>query len=219
MFGCLRRLGCLVIILAAAFAAWFWYARVPSSATTRGSASGGATAASVVWEPLSQANAERGRIAVQSLSQRAGPVFANLTPSEAASYIFLVAAKQLPPSARNVEASAVDNRLRVRAEVLTRDFGGPSVLGPLASLLGDRDTVQFGGSIHVIRPGTGEFVVEEMRFGQAPIPSLLIPRLISRFRKKNVEGVSDRGLPMKMPDYISDVRIQNGKITLYKSVQ
>jgi hypothetical protein len=218
MFGCIRRLGCLLIILAAAFAAWYWYARVPPSATQHGAA-GAAGAASAAWEPLSQANAERGRLAVESLSQRAGPVFANLSPSEAASYIFLVAAKQLPPSARSVEASAVESRLRVRAEVSPRDFGGPSVLGPLASLMGDMDTVQFGGSIHVIRPGTGEFVVEEMRFGQAPIPGLLIPRLISHFRRNNVEGVSDRGLPMKLPDYISDVRIQNGKITLYKSVQ
>ena len=29
----------------------------------------------------------------------------------------------------------------------------------------------------------------------------------------------DRGLPMQMPEYISDVRIENGKITLYKSVK
>jgi len=91
-------------------------------------------------------------------------------------------------------------------------------LGPLASLIGDRDTVQLGGTIHVIRPGLGEFVVEEMKFGQAPIPGLLIPRLVSHFRRGNVDGISDRGLPMKMPSYISDVRIENGRITLYKSV-
>jgi len=156
---------------------------------------------------------------VATLSQRSGPVFANLTPSQAASYIFLVAARQLPPSARNIEASAIDNLLRVRAEVALRDLGGAAALGPLASLLGDRDTVEFGGTIQVLRPGQGEFVIQEMRIGQAPIPSLLIPRLVSRFRKSTVEGLSDRGLPMKMPPYISDVRIQNGKITLYKSVQ
>lgn len=214
MFGCLRKLGCLVILLIAAAAVWYWYARVPSPAGKRTSA-----AATQVWEPLSEPNAVAGGRVVASLSQRSGPVFANLTPSQAASYIFLVAAKQLPPSARNIEASAVDNLLRVRAEVALRDLGGSAVLGPLASLLGDRDTVEFGGTIQVLRPGQGEFVIQEMRIGQAPIPSLLIPRLVSRFRKSTVEGLSDRGLPMKMPPFISDVRIQNGKITLYKSVQ
>ena len=38
-------------------------------------------------------------------------------------------------------------------------------------------------------------------------------------RSKPVEGISENGLPMVMPAYISDVRISNGKITLYKSVQ
>jgi hypothetical protein len=36
---------------------------------------------------------------------------------------------------------------------------------------------------------------------------------------KNVEGISPSGLPMLMPPYISDVRVANGKITLYKSVK
>jgi hypothetical protein len=214
MFGCLRKLGCLVFLLIAAGAAWYWYARVPAPAARHTSSS-----STQVWEPLSQPSAVAGGRAVVSLSQRSGPVFANLTPAQAASYIFLVAARQLPPSARKIEASAVDNLLRVRAEVALRDLGGPAVLGPVASLFGDRDTVEFGGSIQVLRPGQGEFIIQEMRVGQAPIPSLLIPRLVSRFRKSTVEGLSDRGLPMKIPPYISDVRIQNGKITLYKSVE
>lgn len=214
MFGCLRRVGCLIVILAAGVAAWYWYARVPSGGTRHPAA-----AANAGWEPLSPASAEAGRRAVESLSQRTGPVFANLTPAQAASYIFLVAAKTLPASAQKIEASSVDNRLRVRAEVALRELGGSSVLGPLAMLMGDRDTVEFGGSIHVLRPGAGEFSVDEMRVGQAPIPGVLIPRLIARFRKGSVAGMSDRGLPMKLPGYISDVRIQTGKVTLYKSVQ
>lgn len=215
MFGCLRRLGCLVVIIAG-LGAWYFYTHLggsrpePSKRADASARSG--------WEPLTPADGERGRRAVESLSQRAGPVFVNITAAEAASYIFLAATRQLPASARNIQAIAVNDRLRVRAEVSLKDFGGAAVLGPLASLIGDRDTVQLGGTIHVIRPGVGEFLVEEMKFGQAPIPGMLIPRLMSRFRRGTVEGMSDRGLPMKMPPYISDVRIENGKITLYKSV-
>src|SRR4051812_35023758 len=104
MKGCFRRAGCLVLIVAL-LCAWYWYTHLRSPAS--GSA-GGTTTASVVtpeWQPLSQAEADRGRVAVESLAQRSGPVFANLSAAEAASYIFLVVAKQLPPSAKNVEAS------------------------------------------------------------------------------------------------------------------
>lgn len=215
MFGCLRRLGCLVIIVGG-LGAWYFYTHLKSSDKSRPSPAVAAPHAG--WEPLSQADAERGKRAVESLSQRAGPVFANMTPAEAASYIFLAGARQLPESAKNIQASAVNERLRVRAEVSLKDFGGPAVLGPLASLIGERDTVQLGGTIHVLRPGLGEFAVEEMKFGRASIPGILIPRLIGHFRKGNVSGLSDRGLPMAMPAYISDVRIENGIITLYKSV-
>jgi hypothetical protein len=38
-------------------------------------------------------------------------------------------------------------------------------------------------------------------------------------RGKVVPGVAQNGLPMVMPPYISDVRISNGRITLYKSVR
>jgi hypothetical protein len=52
------------------------------------------------------------------------------------------------------------------------------------------------------------------------VPNGLIPRLLSQMKRgKTVEGVSNKGLPMVMPSYISDVRIANGRITLYKSVR
>lgn len=215
MFGCLRKLGCLVIIIAG-LGAWYFYTHLKSSDNSPGRSSANSSA---TWETLTPVAAERGKKEVESLSQRAGPVFANMSPAEAASYIFLAATNHFPGSARNIQASAINDRLRVRSEVSIKDFGGAAVLGPLGSLIGDRDTVQLGGTMKVLRPGLGEFTVEEMKFGQAAIPRILIPRLIARFRKGTVEGLSDRGLPMKMPEYISDVRIENGKITLYKSVK
>lgn len=215
MFGCLRKLGCLVIIIAG-IGAWYFYTHLKSNDAPSGHS---ASASSAAWEPLTSAAAQRGKLEVESLSQRAGPVFANMTPAEAASYIFLSSTNRFPGAASNIQASAVNDRLRVRSEVSIKDFGGAAVLGPLGSLIGDRDTVLLGGTMKVLRPGLGEFTVQEMKFGQAAIPGILIPRLIARFRKGSVEGLSDRGLPMKMPEYISDVRIENGKITLYKSVK
>ena len=220
MKGCLKRAGCLVVIILVA-AIWYFYARVekPTTTTTAATAST-ATSVSSGWHPLTDADAERGRLAVQSLEHQSGPVFANLTPAEAASYIFLVLAKQLPPSAKNAEASITGDRLYVRSEVELKDFGGAKSLGPLGMLLGERDSVRLGGTINMLQPGLAEFLVQEVKLGKLEVPSGLIPRLLTQMKKgKTVEGVSQNGLPMVMPPYISDVRISNGKIALYKSVQ
>jgi hypothetical protein len=223
MTGCFRRVGCLVLIIALA-AGWYWYARVRPNSPANPAATSATTGVIITntgWQPLSQADADRGRIAVESLAQRSGPVFANLSPAEAASYIFLVVAKQLPPSAKNAEASIEGDRLYVRSEVDLKDFGGAGQLGTLGMLLGSRDSVLLGGSIHMLKPGLAEFLVQKARIGKLDVPESLIPKLIAQMKKKGkqVEGIAPNGLPMVMPSYISDVRIANGKITLYKSVR
>jgi hypothetical protein len=222
MKGCFRRLGCLVLIIALV-ALWYWYARVerPAASTTVLTATTATSSANSGWQPLTAADAERGRVAVEALARRSGPVFANLSPAEAASYIFLVVAKQLPPSARNAEASIVGDRLYVRSEVDLKDFGGSGQLGALGMLLGSRDSVLLGGTIHMLKPGLAEFQVQDVKLGKLQVPKALIPRLITQMThgKNKALGISESSLPMVMPPYISDVRIANGKITLYKSVK
>jgi hypothetical protein len=223
MFGCLRRLGCLVFLLIVGVIGWFnrgrleeiyrQYAgdRVPSSA--------GTVAATGDWQPLTADDATRGKRGVESLSRQSGPVFANLTAGEAASYIFLEAAKQLPNSSQDISASVKGDRLYVKALVELRDFGGASALGPLASLLGQRDTVQLGGTIHVLRPSVGEFQVQDVKIGSFEIPKAIIPRLVGSMRKGKIPGgVAADALPMKLPNYIGDVRIANGHIVVYKNL-
>lgn len=222
MRGFFRRLGCLIIILLIVLAAWYWYARVPtrSSETTTTTTVGSAMAGGSGWQPLTAADADRGRAAVQSLGRQSGPVFANLSAAQAASYIFTVVAKQLPPSAQNAQAAIIGDRLYVRSDVELKDFGGSKSLGPLGMLLGDRDSVRLGGTINMLKPGLGEFLVQEVKLGRFEVPSALVPRILTQMKRgKQPEGISQNGLPMVMPSYISDVRVSNGKITLYKSVR
>jgi hypothetical protein len=222
MKGFFRRIGCLIVIIVIIAGIWYWYAveNSPTGGNASATTASTATSPNTGWQPLTAADAERGRVAVQSLGRQSGPVFANLSAAQAASYIFLVLAKQLPPSAKNAEAEIVGDRLYVRSEVELKDFGGSKNLGPLGMLLGERDSVRLGGTINVLKPGLGEFLVQEVKLGRLDVPTSLIPRLVSQMKRgKQVEGISRNGLPMVMPAYISDVRISNGKITLYKSVR
>ncbi|HUQ99082.1 MAG TPA: hypothetical protein VM166_06470 [Gemmatimonadaceae bacterium] len=219
MKGCFRAVIVLIIVCLLA-GLWYFYARVEKTPTTSTSRTPAGAPAVSEWQPLSESAGAEGQAAVQSLSRQAGPVFANLTGAQAASYIFVVLAKQLPPSARNAEAAIIGDRLYVRSEVDLSDFGGSTALGPIGMVLGDRDSVRLGGSINMLRPGLAEFLVQEVKLGKLDVPSALIPRLLTRIKRgKPVEGISQNGLPMVMPAYISDVRIANGRITLYKSVK
>ncbi len=226
MFGCFRRLGCLVFLIIIGIVAWFnrarledTYHRYAGDRISPSTSTGIEVRTPGGWEPLTGDKATAGQKQVESLSKRTGPVFANLTAGEAASYIFLEAAKQLPSSAENITTSVKNDRLYVRANIALKDFGGSAALGPLASLLGQRDTVELGGTIHVLRPTVGEFQVHDVKIGSFPIPSAIIPKLISRMRKGTMpDGISPNALPMKLPSYIGDVRIANGRIVVYKNV-
>jgi hypothetical protein len=225
MFGCFRRLGCLVFLLILAVLAWFNRDRLeaiyrryagdapPADTSTIARATGG-------WEPITGDKATRGQAAVTSLSTPRGPAFVNLSAGEASSYIFLAVAKQLPASSEEISTTIKNDRLYVKANVALKDFGGTKILGPLGGLLGERDTVQLGGTINVLRPGQGEFQVKDVKFGSFPVPDAIIPRLIRRIRKGEMPaGIADNAMPVRLPSYIGDIRIANGRITVYKATQ
>lgn len=226
MFGCLRRLGCLVVLLIAAAAAYLyrdrWLGLVDRATGNDAPAAAPATtpAADGTWEPLTPAGAARARSAVESLGRRSGPVFTNVRAGDLASYIFTELAQQLPPSADDVQAAVRDGRLYLRASVRLADLGGGNVLGPLAGFLGDREQMEFGGRFEVVRPGLAQFRVEDVRLREFSVPRAVIPKLIGQIRRGTVpEGVSADGLPLQIPPSIGDVRIAGGRVVLYKSEQ
>jgi hypothetical protein len=174
----------------------------------------------IAWEPITTEGAERARRAIEELGQRASPVFVSIRPGDVSSYIFVALARQLPPSAENIEAAVVGDRLHVRASVKLSDFGGAGALGPLAGFLGERETMQLGGYFNVIRPSLAEFRVTDLRLRDFNVPSNLIPRLIRNFsRGARPPGVADNGLPLVVPEYLADVRITNGRVVLYRNPQ
>ena len=216
--GCIRKLGCLVLLVLLAAALWLTRGRwLPF---VRGGG-GEATASSTegVWEPLTTAGAERARKAIEGLASRSGPVFANLRPGDVASYVFIALRRELPPSAENVAATVIGDRMYVRADIKLTDVGGAAVLGPLASFLSDRETMMFGGTFEVLRPGLAQFHVQELKLRELSIPQRMIPKLVQRIgRGSRPPGVAPDALPLLVPEQIGDVRVSRGRVTLYKNV-
>jgi hypothetical protein len=69
-----------------------------------------------------------------------------------------------------------------------------------------------------VRPGVGEFDVKEVTLRDFKAPRGMIPRLMTRLtRGQRPEGVSPSALPLTIPRQVGDVRVANGRITLYKA--
>jgi hypothetical protein len=222
--GCLRRVGCLVIVLLLIAAAylyregWLGFVRGTPAGDTRAVTK--AASAEGTWASLTPEGATRARTAVQSLGRRSGPVFVTLEASDVASYIFSELGQQLPASADSVQATARGDRLYLRASVPVKELGGKKALGPVGAFLGDQEPLELGGTFDVLRPGLAQFRVRELKLRELALPAPLIPRIITQIRRGTVpEGVSPDGLPLKIPDYIGDVRVSRGRVVLYKNVQ
>ena len=212
--GCIARLGCLIVLAVLAVAAWFtrdrWMSKVTGNAPVVSTAP--------VWEPLTPQAGQRGKRAIESLSSSTGPVFANLRAGEIASYVFQTVGRTLPASADSVEAAVIGDALFVRAVIPVKDLAGSGVLGPLGSLLNDRERLSFGGSFRVVRPGLSEFQVREIKLRDFKVPSGAIPRLLQQLQKgPRPEGIASNALAVPTPRSLGDVRIANRQVTLYKT--
>src|SRR4030081_3638836 len=174
MGGCLKRLGCLAVLLLIAGAGWLtrekWIKIVPGSRARADSSSATASAPERTWQALTPEAGARGKRAIDGLASPRGPVFVNLAPDEIASYVVQAAGGAFPGSADSVEAAVIGDVLYVRAIVPTKDIAGSGVLGPLAGLLNEREKVSLGGGFHVIRPGLSEFQLRDVKLREFSVP-------------------------------------------------
>lgn len=215
--GCIARLGCLVILVLLAILAWLtrdrWTGYLHTSPPP-------AVATRIDWEPLTAAGAQRAQAALDSLDQVKGPVFQNVAGGDASAYVMKALLGRLPANGDSAEAAVVGNELYVRAKVRLRDLGGSAVLGPLASLLNERERLQLGGTFRVVKPGLTEYQVRQIRLGKFGVPSAVIPKLLGHIaREAGLDSVAANALPIPTPKYLVDIRVANGHLTLYKGLK
>lgn len=218
MFGCIGRLGCLFVVLVLGAVGYLtrgiWMPMVGM-----GERPAPTSALEGQWEPVTPARAARARTSIERLGRPSGPVFASLTGAELASYVLDQVGRSLTEGADSVRATVIGDRMLVRGNVPLRALGGSGILGPLAGMLGDKEPLELSGRFRVVRPGLGEVEVDQIRLRDIPIPRAILPRVVRQLsRAPGTEGISPTGLPVRIPEYLGDVRIANGRITLYRTV-
>jgi hypothetical protein len=132
-------------------------------------------------------------------------------------YAFRELARRMPASTDSIQARVVGDKIAMRASVNTSEIKG---LGAFGAVLGDREPVELIGTIRVVNPGLGEFQVADAKLRGLSIPHGMIPTLIRRVdRGPKRAGVDADAMPLPLPPYVGDIRVANGKITLYKNVR
>ena len=219
--GCMRRLGCLIVLAALAAAGWFTRDRWRPLVWHGDGAHAAAPApAALPWDLVTPQGAITAKTAILKLAQRSGPVFANVSGAEFTAYVVDELSRQLPPSAQGTTATVIGDALYIRTMVRPADFGVDRALGPLAKVLGEREPMELGGSIDVVRPGLGSFSVHSLKFRDISVPGPAIPSVLDRMvTGARPAQIASNALPLVLPVQIGDVRVRNGRITLYKAGQ
>ena len=212
MFGCLSRIGCLMLVAVLAVAGWFtrdaWWTRV----------TGRPAASARVWTPVEPAasGAVRGR--VEALGRGAGASFTSLTPAEVGALILGAAGGRLPPNVERFETAIVGEQVALRAQVDLRDLRSVEGVGPLRYLLTARQRVTLTGRPVVVAPGRGAFLVDRLDVGPVEVPAPLRAALLRQLdRGQQPSGEPGSSISFSLPRYVGDIRVTGGRVILYKS--
>ena len=211
MFGCLRRVGCLVALLLAAVVGWMtrdlWWERVSGRRATPGPE----------WSTVHPATAPASRAKVEALSRKEGESFVSLTPAEVGALIFAAGGTRLSREVRDIRASADDQSLIVRGSVDLRSLRSVESLGPLAGLLTTRQVVTVRGVPRVAGPGEGRFEVETVKIGAVEVPAPALRTLLGQLDRGGVSpGLSRPLISFSLPLSVGDIRVTRGRVILYK---
>lgn len=173
----------------------------------------------IVWARLTPAGSAGGE-SIARLARRNGPAFVSLRAPELAGVLATGMSKVLPSSATRPEVAIVDEQVLVRTVVALRDVAGDGALrGLLGVALDGRDTLRMAGTLDLVRPGLAEYRVRELRLKGIDVPPRLIPALVGAMhRAVTADSLPSDALPIPLPKAVADVRVANGKVTLYKAV-
>lgn len=224
--GCLTRVGCLAVVLAVGGGAfWLYGDALPGkvgelAGRATGSAAGAKAtgAAPVAWASLNDATADGGE-AVARLGRANGPQYVTLGAGDLAGFLASALARNLPRSSIDPQVALVGDRILLRAVVDLREFAGQGAFGSvIGAAMNGRDTLFLSGTLEALRPGMAQYRVRELRLKGIDVPPRVIPSLVGTIRPRvGTDSLAADAMPIPMPRFVSDVRVNQGQLTLYRT--
>jgi len=214
--GCLKgvlRLGCLVLVLAAALAAWWfrepilrsaarWLGPHPAKLPPVADTAVGAPTPTALSS--SQAKVDR-------LKRPAGPDSVVLSANEVASLIGSGIDWPVRKSFDSLRVELLEGKMAVYCRLDTRVIP-PDALGPLAGMLHPMEPLRIAGPLAIARPGVARFQVEELSLRGFPFPGPLVTQLARR-----VAGADSGGaVPLRVSPAFTEVAIHPTGVILYR---
>lgn len=188
------------------------------AANTAPSAEGSAAARAIAWASLNDATAGGGD-AVARLARPNGPQYVTLGAGDLAGFLASALARNLPRSAIDPQVAVAGDRILLRAVVDLREFAGQGAFGGvIGAAMNGRDTLFLSGTLHALRPGMAQYRVRELRLKGISVPPRVIPSLLGTIRPHVVvDSLAPDAMPIPMPRVVSDVRVHQGRVTLYRT--
>lgn len=218
MFGCIYKMGCGLLLLILGAAGWHfrdkWVPKVKERFTAEAPATGAG------WAPITVSGGTRAKDRIASLGRRNGPAYVTLTPSEFAAYVLGSALSGVAAGDTATQAVVQDGMLYIRTRVRLSDLGGKDALGPLARVFSETEPLMVAGTLSVVRPGLAQFRLKEVAVRELKVPRSAVGTLVKRWGPTpRPDSLATDGLPVTLPADIVDLRLADGKITLYKKTQ
>ena len=215
MFGCMFRMGCAILLLILGALGWQfrdkWVPKVKAMVTAE------APATSAGWAPITAAGGTRAKERIASLGRRGGPAYVTLTPTEFASYVLGSALSSVAAGDTSTQAVVQDGMLYIRTRIRLADLGGKDALGPLARMFNDTEPLMVAGTLSAVRPGLAQFRLKEVLVRELKVPRSAVGTLVKRWGPMpRPDSLASDGLPVTLPNDVVDLRLADGKITLYK---
>jgi len=207
--GCLRRLGCLVILLAAVVAGFVFRDRI---AALYRRVRGAPEPPPLVYVPPTPGAAAAAETALAGLARRGGPAYVDVTAAQLAAII----EEQLGPGRRVLDSVAValgDQRIEVRGS-LDVSAVPRRLLGPLSEGLGRREPVTAGGTLTALPDGHVVWTIDQLKVREFPFPGAVIPAILKVMNLTDGKGAAV-GVPL--PPGIGDVRVSRQGIRVYRA--
>lgn len=218
MFKFMFRMGCLLVLAAIGAAAWYtrdrWMPKAKQAIAVE------APADTAGWKPITPAGGARAKERIAALGRRGGPAYVTLTASEFAAYVLGSALSEVAKQDTATQAIVENGKLYIRTRIRLSDIGGKDALGPVARLFKDTEPLLVGGTLSAVRPGLAQFRLKEVAVRNIEVPRSVVGALVRHWSPGvRPDSLATDGLPVTLPNDVVDLRLQNGKVTLYKKTE